>query len=182
MNKRVELIAHPSSKSQDHQREEEIVVTISPLADQSSPKLRELEKASSDPETPLSSSEWPPSSPYKPPSDELPPDSSMESTEHRMSESGRDTKQSDHSSTRRRLSTTSVSSTPTRSTRKNPNRSSRALQSTARSSPSPVSVSADDKAKRFKCQEPGCDRAYAGASGLRYHMEASRTRSEYGFC
>lgn len=176
MNHRAELTAHRISTSQDHQRQVEAVDDQKSVAQHLSPGLGEVSKANSDSEMPLSSAEWPPSSPFARPSDELPPDSSMESIEYPGHENSEYVKQSDHIPPKRKLSITSMSSTTTRSTRRNPKKSSKALQSTAPSSPSLVSISADEKAKRFKCKEFGCEKAYTGASGLRYHMEVSRKR------
>lgn len=180
INCQAERTAHRLSISQDHQRQGEAVDAETSVADHLSPGLGEVSKADSDSEMPLSSAEWPPTSPFEQPSDELPPDSSMESIEYPVHENSGDVNMSDHVPPKRRLSITSMSSTATRSTRRNPKRISKALQGTARSSPSLVSASADEKAKRFKCQEFGCDKAYTGASGLRYHMEVSRWRAEYG--
>ena len=174
MNRCAELTIHPLSSSLDRHRHEESVGATNPLASQSSSGLNDVDKGDIDSEIPLSSAEWPPSPPFEPPGDGLPPDSSIESKERRENKNGRDRNQSDHFPQSQKLLTVSPCSTPTRSKRENPKRTSKALQSTARSSPSIASGSADEEAKRFKCQQPGCDRAYVGASGLRYHMEVSK--------
>ena len=171
LNRRVELIAHRLSSSPDHKTQENASDSMSTPAIKSPLFLKKVHNVDSDSETPFSSAEWPASSQLEVPDNELPPDSSMESVGKHDSGIGRDAEQFDRIPQARRLSTTSVSSTPTRSTRKNPKRTPKALQSTARSSPSLISLSADEEAKRFKCLAPGCPKAYMVASGLRYHLE-----------
>lgn len=176
MNRRAEFDAQrlPGSSDCRQQQEDEVVNMMSSLTHQSSPGLEETNNGDSDSEIPVSSAEWPPSPPFEQPKDELPPDSSMETTGIPNGGNGRNVDMYNHVSLTQEIPTTPESSTSTRSKRKNPNKTSKALQSAARLSPSLMSGSADEGVKRFKCQEPECNRAYAGASGLRYHIMVSK--------
>ena len=174
LNHHAEVAARRSSPLPARQHQEGVDDVTNSIASQPSPGLRDTARDDSDSEIPVSSSEWPPSPLFEQPKDELPPDSSIESIEHPMSGSCKDSSRSNHILQKQIHLETSASSTPARSSQRKPKRTSKALQIAARSSPSLVSGSADEGTKRFKCREPGCNKAYVGVSGLRYHMEVSK--------
>ena len=182
LNRRVELIAHRLSDFPDNQMQENAHEPASTPACKSSLLPMAADNGDSNSESPFSSADWPASSPLERPGIELPPDSSIESLQNHGDEISREVRQYGSNSIGRRLSTTPAPLTPTMAIRENPKRNAEALHKSAQSSPSRMSVPADEEIKRFRCKEAGCSKAYVVASGLRYHLEVSKDQSEHGLC